>query len=64
LIWNEVYDTPPLDLSDNAFIIAEALHIRKQLTIGEVRQLLEGKNTSKAINELLELQVATVTEIL
>ncbi|KAA5533276.1 primosomal protein N' [Taibaiella lutea] len=64
LIWNELYDTPPLDLSDNAFIIAEALHIRKQLTIGEVRQLLEGKNTSKAINELLELEVATVTEIL
>lgn len=64
LIWNEAYDTPPLDLSDNAFIIAEALHIRKQLTIGEVRQLLDGRNTSKAINELLELEVATVTEIL
>lgn len=64
LIWNELHEVPPLDLSDNAFIIAEALHIRKQLTIGEVRQLLEGKNTSKAINELLELEVATVTEIL
>jgi primosomal protein N' (replication factor Y) len=64
LIWNEAYDAPPLDLSDNAFIIAEALHIRKQLTIGEVRQLLDGRNTSKAIHELLELEVATVTEIL
>jgi primosomal protein N' (replication factor Y) len=64
LIWNEAYEAPPLDLSDNAFIVAEALHIRKQLTIGEVRQLLEGRNTSKAINELLELEVATVTEIL
>lgn len=64
LIWNEAYDVPPLDLSDHAFIVAEALHIRKQLTIGEIRQLLEGRNTSKAIHELLEHEVATVSEIL
>ncbi len=64
LLWNETFPEPPHNLSDDAFIIAEALHIRKQLTIGEVRQLLEGKNTAKAINELLERQVATVTEIL
>lgn len=64
LVWNELFAEPPMDLSDNAFLIAEALHIRKQLTIAEVRQLLEGKNTSKAINELLELEVAIVTELL
>jgi primosomal protein N' (replication factor Y) (superfamily II helicase) len=64
LIWNEAFPEPPLNLSDNAFIIAEALFIRKQLSIEEVRQLLEGKNTSKAINELLELEVATVSELL
>jgi len=64
LIWNEACETPPLDLSDNAFIIAEALQIRKQLTIGEIRQLLESGNASKAINELLELEVASVTEVL
>ncbi|WP_118974484.1 replication restart helicase PriA [Taibaiella koreensis] len=64
LIWNEAFSEPPLNLSDAAFILAEALHIRKQLTIGEVRQLLEGKNTAKAINELLEREVATVAEIL
>lgn len=64
LLWNEAFPQPPHDLSDDAFIVAEALHIRKQLTIGEVRQLLEGKNTAKAINELLEAEVATVTEIL
>ena len=64
LIWNELLPQPPLDLSDNAFIIAEALHVRKQLTIAEVRQLLDGKNTSKAINELLGLEVAIVTELL
>jgi primosomal protein N' (replication factor Y) len=64
LIWNEAFPEPPLNLSDNAFIVAEALFIRKQLSIEEVRQLLEGKNTSKAINELLELEVATVSELL
>lgn len=62
LIWNETVEQPPLDLSDDAFLIAEALHIRKQLTIAEIRQLLEGKNTARAINELLELELATVTE--
>jgi primosomal protein N' (replication factor Y) len=64
LLWNETVPQPPHNLSDDAFIVAEALHIRKQLTIGEVRQLLEGKNTAKAINELLEAEVAVVTEIL
>lgn len=64
LIWNEMFEQPPTGLSDNAFIVAEALHIRKQLTIGEIRQLLEGKNTSKAINELLECELAIVTELL
>lgn len=64
LIWNEQLEEPPVQLSDDAFIVAEALHIRKQLTIGEIRLLLEGKNTSRAINELLEREIATVTELL
>ncbi len=64
LIWNDMYEQPPTGLSDNAFIVAEALHIRKQLTIGEIRQLLDGRNTSKAINELLEIELAIVTELL
>lgn len=62
LLWNEMYDQPPIGLSDDAFIVAEALQVRKQLTIGEVRQLLESRNTSKAINELLEIELAIVTE--
>lgn len=64
LIWNELLQEPPLNLGDDAFIIAEALHVRKRLTIDEVRQLLDGKNTSRAINELLEREVAIVTELL
>lgn len=64
LIWNEAYEQPPVDLSDQAFIVAEALHIRKQLTIEEIRQLLEGRNVAKTINELLELEIATVSEVL
>lgn len=64
LVWNSEMDSPPLDLSDDAFLIAEALSIRKQLTIAETRQLLEGKNGAKAINELLELEIATVSDVL
>lgn len=64
LNWNELLSEPPLNLSDDAFIIAEALHVRKRLTVNEVRQLLEGKNIAKTINELLEREVAIVTELL
>lgn len=64
LSWNESLQEPPLDLGDDAFIIAEALHVRKRLTISEVRQLLEGKNIAPVINELLEQEVAIVVELL
>lgn len=64
LIWNADHAAPPLDLSDDAFIVAEALSIRKQLSISELRQLLEGKNTAKAIHELLDLEIALVSDVL
>jgi len=64
LIWSADFENPPLDLSDDGFLIAEALSIRKQLSIAETRQLLDGKNGSKAINELLELGIATISDTL
>jgi len=64
LTWNESLPEPPLNLGDDAFIIAEALHVRKRLTISEVRQLLESRNIAPVINELLEQEVAIVSELL
>ncbi|MFT4062243.1 MAG: primosomal protein N' [Edaphocola sp.] len=62
LVWNEALGQPPLNLSDHAYILAEALFVKKQLTIEEVRKLLDGKSSTKIINELLENEVATVSE--
>ncbi|MNU17032.1 Primosomal protein N' [compost metagenome] len=65
LVWTDMYDQVPDGLSDDAFIIAEALLIRKQLTISEVHQLLQSsKHSVKAINEVLETGAAVVSEIL
>lgn len=64
LHWNQDIAEPPLDLSDDAFLIAEALLLRKQLTLQEVSLLLEHKNHARAVNELLELHIAFLTEVL
>jgi len=64
LIWNGNGDDIPSNLSDDAFVLAEALMIRTKLTIGEVRALLENKQPTKAINELLEMDLVHVSEIL
>lgn len=64
LVWNDLYSDVPHGLSDNAFILAEALLIRKQITINECRKMLENSNPATAINELLSLQVAIVKEVL
>jgi primosomal protein N' (replication factor Y) len=64
LLWNDALTCPPLELSDDAFVVAEALHIRKQLTIQEVKLLLENKAPNKAINELLEQGIAFVSEVM
>lgn len=64
LIWNDALDQPPLGLSDDAFLIAEALFLKKQLTIGEASKVLAGKNSTKGIHELLDKEIALISEIL
>ncbi|HRP90712.1 MAG TPA: primosomal protein N' [Edaphocola sp.] len=64
LIWTDFFDDVPQGLSDDAFIVAEALLIRKKLTIAEAQQLISGKILSVAINEILETGAAIVSEIL
>lgn len=64
LVWTAVYDDVPRGLSDEAFMLAEALLIRKQITIAEAQQLLQTKMLSKAINEVLETGAVIVSELL
>lgn len=64
LVWNLEDNTVPLSLSDDAYLIADALSIRKQLSVSEIRDLLEGKNSVKAINEILDMEIAVVSDVL
>ncbi|HTO16301.1 MAG TPA: primosomal protein N' [Edaphocola sp.] len=64
LIWTDFFDDVPHGLSDDAFLIAEALLIRKKMTIAEAQQLISGKALSAAINEVLETGAAIISEVL
>lgn len=64
LIWTEAFEDVPQGLSDDAFVIAEALLIRKQITIAEAQQLIQGKALNAAVNEVLESGAAVVSELL
>jgi primosomal protein N' (replication factor Y) len=62
LVWNDACLEVPLDLSDDAYQLAEALELRKKLTVGEIRVLLASKNHGRAVNEVLERGLAFVSE--
>lgn len=64
LVWNDTLDAIPEQLSDDGFLIAEALEVRKKLTLGEVRELLDNRNPAAVIQELLHVEVAFVSEVL
>jgi len=64
LVWNDAFVTIPEQLSDEGFLIAEALEVRKKLTLREVRALLDNHNPAAVIQELLHAEAAFVTEVL
>jgi len=64
LVWNDALVTIPEQLSDEGFLIAEALEVRKKLTLREVRELLDNQNPAAVIQELLHTETAFVTEVL
>ncbi len=50
--------------SDEAYIAAEALQMRKELTISELRNIVSAKNFAAVLNELLEKEVVRINEAL
>ncbi len=64
LVWNDARTEIPEGLSDAAFIVAEALMVRKRITIKEAREILEQKNPAQVIRELLSTETAFVMELL
>lgn len=62
LVWNDAVIDIPTQLSDEAFLLAEALQIRKRLTIEEARLITEGKNHAQAVTEILDWNLAFIEE--
>ena len=62
LQWNEERSIDFSDLTDNEFIVAEALEIKKELRLSEVQQLLDIANTYTVVKKLIEKGVCFIWE--
>lgn len=62
LLFNEAYGDNFTDLSDDEYMIAEALHIRKELRIEEVQLILDKSEVYSVIKKLIEKKVLLVYE--
>ena len=51
-------------LSDHAFVAARALRTRKEMTITELRALINTRHFAAVLNELLELEVVQINDAL
>lgn len=62
LIWNDERSLNFSDLSDNEYLVAEALEIKKELRLGEVQELLDSAHVYPVIKKLIEKEVCYVWE--
>lgn len=62
LIWNVAVVRIPDNLSDEGYLLAEALQIRKKITIEEARLITDGKNHAQAVSEVLDWNLAFIEE--
>lgn len=62
LIWNEERSINFSDLSDNEYIVAEALELKKELRISEVQNLLDVTHVYPVVKKLIEKEVCYVWE--
>ncbi|WP_051268052.1 replication restart helicase PriA [Terrimonas ferruginea] len=64
LLFNEEYGDDFSSLDHDEYLVAEALLIKKQLTLGEVQQLLDSPHAYPVINRLINKRVCFVWEAL
>jgi primosomal protein N' (replication factor Y) len=64
LIFNEEYGDDFSSLDHDEYLVAEALLIKKQLTLAEVQQLLDSPHAYPVINRLINKRVCFVWEAL
>lgn len=62
LIWNDEFGEDYTSLSDEEYIITEALELKKELRLSEVQQLLDVSHVYPVIKKLIEKHVCYVWE--
>ncbi len=62
LLSNEEWDEDFGSLNDEEFLVAEALHIKKELRLSEVQQILDASHAYPVIKRLIEKNVCYVWE--
>lgn len=62
LVWNEERSINFSDLTDNEYIVAEALELKKELRISEVQELLDVIQVYPVVKKLIEKEVCYVWE--
>ncbi|HEY0298693.1 MAG TPA: primosomal protein N' [Arachidicoccus sp.] len=62
LIWNDSFDEDYTHFDEEEYIVTEALHLRKELRLSEVQQLLDANHVYPVIKKLIEKQVCFVWE--
>lgn len=61
-ILNEDYLPDSTSLSDSEYIIAEALQIKKELSLSEIQKLLDKKSVYSIVNKLIQKKVCFIQE--
>ncbi len=62
LIYNEAYGDEFSDLGNEEYLVAEALLIKKELTITEVQQIMDATHVYPVIKKLIEKNVCYIRE--
>ncbi len=64
LIWSPAIENPVYEWSDEAYLAAEALEMRKELSISEIRNIVGPRHFNNVLNELLEAQAVLINDSL
>lgn len=62
LVFNEAYGEDFGDLDEEEYLVAEALHLRRELSLDEVQKLLDKVRVYEIVQRLLEKKVCHVQE--
>lgn len=62
LLLNEEKTIDPLELTDEEYVVAEALEIRKELKLNEVQQILDAKYVYPVVKKLIEKNICFIWE--